>query len=341
MKEMAHMKLPSLPTLGRMAANIVASALVLSSMSWATEASCSTTTALSNIGTGTGNGCYTVDQTYSNFTVTDQSSGAPTQSTSTVSIAGSSTWTSDATPWTNTITFSGNTGAGSNTAAPWSVTGSASSFEDLQAFPFYVTNSTESASYFPPPGYPVPPAGDSLLITSVSLNAVGSTGANTADGIYAGLEFCIGPAACGGYSGSGNVIYLLAEFLGAGVTTPTYICMAGTSASAACSAASSSSPITVTFSSPIPTLNFGDNYDLFAASGTPSTVTLTDFSINYGNEELTPEPSTFTLLGAALAVASVFERRKRKRDCRGNERHPWQVKSDDLRRSQKCDTRWD
>jgi hypothetical protein len=52
---------------------------------------------------------------------------------------------------------------------------------------------------------------------------------------------------------------------------------------------------------------------LFTPGTGATTNTLTSFSIDYGNEEVTPEPSTFALLGAALAIVGVFERTKRNR----------------------------
>jgi hypothetical protein len=269
--------------------------------------------ALSNIGTGTGNGCYTVDQTYSNFAVTNNS-GAPVQSTHTVDIAGSSTWASDATPWINTETFSENTAADSNTAAPWTYTGCCGL--QLDASISNITNSTEA--YFSPSGYPTPPSGESLLITNLSLSAVASTGLNGGDEIVVDLEFCIGAAACTTSGATGNQIFLQEFFVGSNATTPAfYQCgyySTSANAGATCSTVgSSSSPITVTFNNPVPTLNVTAYYDLFTPGTGATTNTLTSFSIDYGNEEVTPEPSTFALLGAALAIVGVFERTKRNR----------------------------
>jgi len=320
------MKVRCSPTLAKMAVNFIAFALLLSRLSWATEASCGTTMALSNIGTGTGNGCYTVDQTFSNLVVANNgSSGAPVQSTSTVAIAGSSTWVSDAAPWINTTTFSGNTGANSDTAAPWTFTGSGVGTYLYGAIAV-LTDSAES--YFSPPGYPTPPSGASLLIANLSLSAIASTGLDSSDAIIVGLDFCIGAAACTLTGPTANGISLQELFQGSNLTTPSsYRCgyySTSANAGATCSTVGSSvNPITVSLNNPAPTLSAVEYYYLVTAGASATTDSLTSFSINYGNEEVTPEPSSFPLLGAALVVLSMLKRTKRKRECReGNEGHP-------------------
>ena len=273
--------------------------LPLSTASWATTASCVTTMALSNIGLGTGNGCYTVDQTYSNFGV-GNAGGSPVQSSSTVDITGSSTWASDASPWVNTVIFSGNTGANSNTPAPWTAaTG------QVAGSIFFDTNSTQA--YFPVSGYPT---GGPLLIDSVGLSATASY-IGTPGTIYAFVFefFCVGAGNCS-TGATGNEITLEEQFESG--FPALYSCSyASTSANAGATCSTvgaSSSPITVTLNTPEPTLFVTNNFVVRATGGVTS-ATLTNFSDIFGNEEV-PEPSTFALLGAGLGAAAWLRRRK-------------------------------
>ena len=74
---------------------MIASALLLSSISWAGNSSCATPQQLSSYGsTAAVNGCYEVDQTFSNLNVASTAGSSITQSMSTVDISGSSNWSS-------------------------------------------------------------------------------------------------------------------------------------------------------------------------------------------------------------------------------------------------------
>jgi hypothetical protein len=300
-------------------------------VAWASTGSCTTPMALANYGsTSTANGCYDIDQTFSNFAVANQSTvGATIQSLSTVDVSGSSTWTSDASPWMNTSTFSGNTGANSNTPAPWTIT---ANDVNLGGTITYLTNTTEA--YFSPSSYLAPPAGDSLLITNVSLSEAGLTGADSSDSATVTETLCVGSATCSQSGSNGNAIYLVATISGANQTIPQYQCFyASTSANAGATCSTvfvgpggPSSPITVTFTNPVATLNFTDQYELVAADGVTSTVTLDDLSNTFGNEEVSPEPSTFVLLGAGLAGLGLMRAHRRRaeqnRDREGADRSP-------------------
>jgi hypothetical protein len=287
-----------LPGLG-----IVASAVLFSAMSWAGTGSCTTTKELSAYGgTSNGNGCYEVDQTFSNFNVTNTSGSSISQGMSTVDITGSSTYSSDATPWTTTATFSGNTGV--NTAAPWTTTGPSTL---LGGTITGITNTTEAE--FAPPGYPAPALG-SLAIDKVSLAATGSTGSGYGDSIAITESLCIGSAACT-TGATGDTITLTASFLGSNDSAATYTCSTLADSHATCGASTSSAPITVTFTAPIPTLNISDTYALTEGSwGTADT--LAAFSNTFGNQEEAPEPSTFVLFGTALAGVFLLRARRKR-----------------------------
>jgi hypothetical protein len=278
--------------------------ILMSSVSWAANASCATKATLASYGTpGTAVGCYEVDQTFSNFLVTNGSAGtgSTTQTTSTDDITGSSTFSAVTTPWTVTSTFSG------ATAADWTITGSTG--VNTEGTITYITN-TSQAEFTVPTGYPTVTAGDHIAISSLSLTASASTGTNTADTITITETFCIGSATCT-TGATGNEITLTASYSGSGDTTATYGCTALTDAGATCGSATSATPITVTFASQVTTLNFSDNYDSVVHVAT--TDTLNDFFNTFNTDEVAPEPSTFLLLGAGLAGFGMLRLRAARR----------------------------
>ena len=278
--------------------------ILMSSVSWAADASCATKATLASYGTGTANGCYEIDQTFSNFLVTSGSAGTGTtaQTTSTDDIAGSSTFSAVTTPWTVTSTFSG------ATAADWEVVGGTGG-ANTEGTITYVTNTNQAE--FTVPGYPTPSAGNSIAISSLSLTASASTGTNAADTITITETFCIGSAACT-TGATGDTITLTATYSGTSDTTATYGCTALTDSGATCGSASSATPITVTFATQATTLNFSDNYNLVAHGGT--TDTLNDFFNTFNTDEIgAPEPSTFLLLGAGLAGFGLLRLRVARR----------------------------
>jgi hypothetical protein len=279
--------------------------ILMSSVSWAANASCATKATLASYGTpGTAVGCYEVDQTFSNFLVTNGSAGtgSTTQTTSTDDITGSSTFSAVTTPWTVTSTFSG------ATAADWEVV-NGSGGTNTEGTITYVTNTTQ-AEFTVPTGYPTVTSGDHIAISSLSLTASASTGTNAADTITVTETFCIGTAACT-TGATGDEITLTATYSGSGDTTATYGCTALTDSGATCGSASSATPITVTFASQVTTLNFSDDYNLVAHGTT--TDTLNDFFNTFNTDEEAPEPSTFYLLGAGLAGFGMLRLRAARR----------------------------
>jgi hypothetical protein len=278
--------------------------ILMSSASWAADASCATKATLASYGTGAANGCYEIDQTFSNFGVTSGSAGvgSTVQSTSTDDIAGTNTFSAVTTPWTVTSTFSG------ATAADWTITGAGG--VNTEGTITYITN-TSQAEFTVPTGYPTVTAGDHIAISSLSLTASASTGTSATDTITITETFCIGTGACT-TGATGNEITLTATYSGSGDTTATYGCTALTDAGATCGSASSATPITVTFASQVTTLNFSDNYNLVAHGTT--TDTLNDFFNTFNTDEIgAPEPSTFLLLGAGLAGFGMLRVRAARR----------------------------
>jgi hypothetical protein len=264
--------------------------LLLSSVSFASTANCSTQATLASYGTGTGSGCYEYDQTFGNFAVTDGSSGigSTAQSTSTVDIVGSiNNFSAVTSPWAVTSTFSG------ATVADWEAGGGTT-----EGTITYLTNTTEA--YFTSGTYPTPSPGDYIAITSMSLTVSGLTvGGVPAPGSIAVTEtFCIGAGPCT-VGGSGNAITLSATF--DDTNTPTYACSVLTDSGATCGTASSGSPITLTFAGPVTTLDFSDNYDLVGDGN------MTSLSNLFNTDETSvPEPSMFVLLGGGLGVAILL-----------------------------------
>lgn len=254
--------------------------LLLSSVSLASTTYCSTKADLASYGTGTSNGCYEIDQTFGNFAVANGSSGGVTQSTSTVDILGSSTFSNIISPWTVTSTFSG------ATVGDWEGGGA-----DTEGTITYLTNTTEA--YFTSGTYPTPSPGDYIAMTSMSLTVSGVTGGGSPGSIAVTETFCIGAGPCT-VGGTGDTITLSATF-GNNSSTPTYGCSVLTDSGATCGSASSASPITLTFAEPVVTLDFSDNYNLVGGANMTAISNL--FNTDGTN---VPEPSMFLLLGVGL-----------------------------------------
>jgi hypothetical protein len=268
-------------------------------VAWAVIGSCATNAMLVHYGTpSTADGCYVADQTFSNFSVTDNSGGLGTgfihQTTSTIDIRSTNTFSTVLTPW---VVSSILTGA---VPADFSATGGnggAASQGDL----FMLVNTTNT--YLTNPTYPQPTAGFTNVITSISAATSGSTGNGSpaiTDFIVAEIIACIGTATCT----KATEVVIESEYLN-NTTTPTYTCFAGTSSRATCGSASSASPIVATFAQGVTTLNMDYRYSISSnqnASGGTTTTTLNNWTTTFGENEQVPEPSTFLFFGSALAV---------------------------------------
>src|ERR1700722_1287007 len=253
---------------------VVAGALLISAnCAWAANASCSTKAVLSTFTpVGTASGCWETDKSFTNFVVTNTSTGTGvTQNTGTVDITGSETgFTTETlnTPWTVAATFT------PAATGNFSVTGSNG---DVTAGTMTMLVNSSNAFITGDTSYPTPQGGANNYITSVSLATAGSSGnsAGTADSLVVKETFCIGSAACSVTVGSGNEVILTATY-GNNDTTPSYTCALGTGATAAlagivgtsCPGTTSATPITVLFATNVVTLNVSDNYVLDVHSTT-------------------------------------------------------------------------
>jgi len=132
--------------------------LLAANYGWAGTAACTTTNTLAFYAPqGTGSGCYSVDQTFSNFSVTSQSTGTATvQTTSTDDIGATSGFSVITTPWSDNATFT------PAVAANWSENGSGGQI--LGGTINYVTDSQHAL--MADPIYQNPQAGYSVFIRS-------------------------------------------------------------------------------------------------------------------------------------------------------------------------------
>lgn len=287
--------------------SLAALLLLCAAFGWGADSACNPGPAtLSSFGTpGTGVGCFETDDSFTNFSVTNQGTlNTGDQVVGDVNIAGANTSDSPVTtPWTVTETFS-------PTSASYWNTGANSGGANVEATIGYLVNS--SAAYISKATntqYPTPTAGDAFYIDSVSLAKVTGTTGNsggTADSITVTEIFCIGNGAC---STAATRVTLTATF-GNNSSTPTYSCVAG--ATIAADGSCSGGTFNFATGEHVTTLTVTDQYDLVVHSTT--TDFLTSFGNVFGEDEAaaTPEPSTFILLGTVLVGIGFLRFRKRK-----------------------------
>jgi hypothetical protein len=276
---------------------------VFAGTAWGSTGSCATKNTLATYGaTGTANGCYDIDKSFTNLSVTNLGTAGTTQSTSTDDIQGSNNYSAVTTPWNVTATFT------PATAADWQVTGSFGA--NAEGRINYLTNS--SGAYITPgtvnTQYPTATPGDAFFISSASLASVtGRTGTTGNDSITITETFCVGTAACT----TADTITLTATNTGSNQTSFTYACSVGSGITSSIGACQSANSGVFNFNSayhPV-TLNVFDTYNLVVHNST--TDTLSSFANTFGEFEASPEPSTFALLG--LPIAGLFFARRRRR----------------------------
>jgi hypothetical protein len=287
---------------------LIAAMFVFASAGWASTASCNATKAtLGSFSGGTnpggpGQGCYETDDTFSQFNVTNGSTGTGStmQTNATDNITGSTNFAAVSTPWTETATFT------PTTTADWTITGRGGA--ENQGTINMIVNSNEAE--FTDPSYHAPTAGDQIFFSTLGLATVGSTGrGTTADSLVVIETYCIGSAVCT----SLDTVTITATY-GNNATTPTFMCNAGTSSLATCAVNGQSA--TFNGGANVTTLNVTDQYtSIVNVRGEISTTdTLTSFANSFGDFEgsTSPEPSTFVLLGSALAGLGFVRLRRKK-----------------------------
>lgn len=276
--------------------------LLSANWAWGTTAACSqpSPTTISNLQTtaGFGSYCYETDKTFSNVTVTDGGStaGGVTQSASTIALQGSdnlSTYTTGV-PWMVAANFVGATPADFQASS----TSSGSYAATYGQMTFLVTSSSTAANL----AYPTPQAGQFNDITGVSLAADATIGnSSTTDFAQVEMAFCIGSASC-------TADNIVESYVTIGGGVPAAGCSAGRNAGIVVSSCTLSAA-SVTFASAATTLNVIEYYTAYAQGGTSTTSTLNYFQDIFTEEEMTPEPSTFLLIGSALAGIAALRLR--------------------------------
>jgi hypothetical protein len=270
----------------------VAALLLFASTGWATTAPCSSTASLASYGTGDGNGCYEIDQSFTNFSVIDGSNIGTTQTTSTDDITGSSNYSAPTTPF---LVYGAFTPAA---ASDWQATGTGTGGTVQGTINDLVDSQQNFISI---PSYPA----GVFQIDSVSIGMEGTTGLTSGDSIAVTKTFCEGASGCTtGPSGDAAVLTVTMTSLGGASSELVYGCTVESGFAGTCSPDKS----TVDFS-PLATLNVTDQYNL-TVSGS-DTDTLSSFVNFYGEEGTTPEPSSFVLLGTALAAAGLLRLRRK------------------------------
>lgn len=261
-------------------------ALLFASAGWATSVPCGSLAPLDSL-TG---GCYEVDQTFDNLSVSGSTAvipgPGPVQSTSTVDLQGSDNFSAVTTPWLVSATFS------PPTAADWQATG----LGHVDGRINFTVNAQGDNLDPPTPG-------DSIQIFAATLQVLSAlTGTYRLDQIIVTETLCAGTGPCS----APDTATLIAAYIGNQLSTPFYTCTTGAAFPGACAGSLSASPIQLNISGGLSTFNVTDNYFMAVFDGTD---TLGSF-VNQFDDAETPEPSTFVLIGTALAGARVLRSRR-------------------------------
>jgi hypothetical protein len=295
---------------------IASSFLLIASVGRATNSTCTTAAALSSFGTaGTGVGCFAVDKSFTNLGVNNVGTIGTTQTGATDLIASSNTLGMVTNPWTVTATFT------PAAAADWQATGSTGS--ELVGL-IGGTAGTQSVSAGVPgeegmvvnstgtfitcgsgtgenTQCPTPTTGNHFNITSVGLsNVSGTDGANASDDIKVVEIFCVGTATCT----AADEVTILASISGSGSSTASYTCTPGSGVTYGSCGTASATGVAFTFNTHENTINVVNEYALQVFNVTEDT--LSSFQDVFGEDEVTPEPSTFVLFGTALALIGLL-----------------------------------
>ena len=257
------------------------------SYAWGSNAACSTSpsyTQATSYGSGTTAGCYVLDKTFSAFSELAVGTG------DFYLAGGQSGYTNGFGSYSASVQFTA-----SATGDPWIVSENGLLNNQLN----FIVDSANTYGF--DSTYPTQPSAS--LITSVSLS--GADGAGTGGGLIqveVVEEFCIGAGGCN--FAQTNSIELTLTDSGSGLLGDCHIF--GHVAGATCL----SNQASVTFSDVVTSLSVYSSYQLIAPS-TNGLVALDYFEDTFGEDGITPEPSTFVLMGSALAGLAALRLRKR------------------------------
>jgi PEP-CTERM motif len=272
---------------------IISAAVLVSASAWAGPSGCSTANPFTAVSTLTANGCFQADQTFYNFT---QGAGAGDVIGGTPNVALAGNFIDGSGTFTKTAAFTvGETFLGTAAGGGWTETGTGGATKSGDFI--QTVNSNDILGGDTQSGY----------ITSVSLGAVGSTGADATDELIVSEKFCLG---AGTTPCTTNFVTIKATYLGSTETAPTTTScvVTGTIAGVTCNGPTSLTA-TILASDHVTSLIVENGYQLEAHGNT--TVTLTSFEDSFGGTA--PEPSTFLLFGSALAGIAALRRRKSKK----------------------------
>jgi hypothetical protein len=278
---------------------IIGLILCSTNLSWATVTACgvgaANKTALSTYGTASlGNGCSAVDLSFENFLITSTTNtgGFGTPATSTTS-----GYASGAT------TTSGNTVGAVNflltptTPSDW--VGSNGNAQFVAQFNYVaIAHSTG--------GYPAPSAGawyfDSLQLLSGPI----FTPSNVLNTISFTQTYCLGATTTVGCAAA-NLAIVKASYTGDGVLVSSSLSCGASFVS--CTGGLADISNSLRFSTVAVTTDV--NANRATGSGAGGSITIGDFGTSFAQFAATPEPSTFGLMGAALAGLGLLSRRRK------------------------------
>jgi len=288
----------------------------------ATVGACTTPAPLSSYSGATGtlrstsNGCTYIDKTFSNFQVSNATyASIDVQSTAALGdTLNGTTGTGLGVADFTSSHFSVANGSADTTVAYINYVTTAYTGGTVGGYTF--TNGTN--------GYATPPAGTAWQVSSISLNLssaeIGSIGTGPGDLIEIFEGFCIGnntlsttgSCASDGTGSNYGSIAIQANYTASG-TTYFYDCQAfgATFGSSDCNtgmfSVTATGIVTVTLPNPTTTLSVFEWVDLDDQGG--GRVTLNSLYNGFGEDAEAPEPSTFGLLGSALAALGFLRRK--------------------------------
>jgi hypothetical protein len=273
---------------------LLALLLMFASMSWGSVTACSTAangSTFSSFGpSNSGDGCAEIDKSFTSLTAVS----GPILATDL------QLWATGTAPSGNTINPVVANFDTTGSANTWSVNGKLTQTSSFS----YVVDANTGGS-FTGGTYPSPTTGFVWAMNSLTFVPTGAFSSGTGTETIAML-FCLGQATTAGCAAA-NQGTITATFTDVGGSTPTFSCTVGTAGTCVSPTGNVVNGFSFTEVSVLDTISLSQTQN-----GNGHIFTLSNIETDFGEFAEAPEPSTFAMIGTALAGVAFLRFRKKK-----------------------------